>query len=252
MIEMEELLAQCHWPPLSAPYDRALWDVVAFILHRFEVLGIVASGTLIRGDPGPSSDLEIYVIHAQQKRQRIQKLFNQVPTEIFVNPVSAIEGYFESERKRGRPSTAHMLATGFVILDRDPAVEHLRQQARMMLDAPPDPGEERLTWLRYGAVLQYEDALDIASTQPAGANMILGSAVHAMLHYRFWKANRYLPRDKDLLDALEEIDPDLAASAQEFYATADIARRFALAEEIATRTIEAHGFFEWESKLEEV
>ena len=250
MIEMEGLLAQCHWPPLSAPYDRALRDAVAFILQRFDVLGIVASGTIICGNPDPSSDLDIYVIHAQQKRQRIQKSFDQVPAEIFVNPVSSIEAYLRDERKEGRPLTAHMLATGFVILDRDPVVEQLRQRARALLAEPLSSDDAQLTWLRYGAALQYEDALDIASTQPPSANMILSAAVHDMLRYRFWTANRYLPRDKDLLDALKEIDPDLAASAREFYETADIARCLALAEKIANRTIEARGFFEWESKLE--
>ncbi len=249
---MEPLLAPCRWPPLPAPYDQALRDAVAFILQRFEVLGVVASGTIIRGSPGPSSDLDIYVVHARPTRQRIQRFFYRVPAEIFVNPVTAIKGYFRTEQKEGRPLTAHMLATGFVILDRDPVVEQLRQRAQALLAEPPNPGEDQLTWLRYGAALRYEDALDIASTQPAGANMILSSAIHAMLQYRFWKANRYLPGDKDLLDTLGEIDPALAASAREFYETADIARRLALAEAIAKRTIEARGFFEWESTLEEV
>lgn len=250
--DTEGLLSQCRWPPLAAPYDGALHEAVAFILQRFDVLGIIASGTIIRGNPGPSSDLDIYVIHAKPKRQRLQKFFDGVPAEIFVNPVSAIEGYFRDERKEGRPLTAHMLAAGFVILDRDPVVEQLRQRAQALLVEPPDPHPTQRTMLRYGAALQYEDALDIASASPAGANMILSSAVYAMLQYRFWKANRYLPRDKDLLDALSELDPDLAAAAGDFYATAGLARRLALAEEIVDRTIEARGFFEWESELEEV
>jgi predicted nucleotidyltransferase len=237
---------------LPAPYDRALRDAVCFILDRFEPLGIVACGTLVHGDPGPSSDLDIYVIHAQPKRQRIQKFFHGVPAEIFVNPVRAIEGYFEAEAKHGRPCTAHMLATGFVVLDRDPVVQELRRRARAILAQPPSLDEAELTWLRYGAALQVEDACDIAPLDPAGASMILNLAVHAMLQYCFRQADRYLPRDKDLLDALREVRPEVAVLAREFYATAPFERRLALAKEIALQTIGVLGFFEWESVPEDV
>lgn len=244
---MKPLLGECRWPRLAAPYDQALREAVAFILQRFQVLGIVASGTIVRGNPGPTSDLDIYVIHTQPWRQRIQKRFGGVPAEIFVNPVQSIEGYLASEQKAARPLTAHMLATGFVILDRDPVVEELRRRAQALLAQAPNPDSTHLNWLRYGAALLYEDALDIASTRPESANMILGLAVHEMLRFRFWKTNRYLPRDKDLLDALNETDADLAAPAREFYRTPDIGRRIELAGRIADLTIEARGFFEWES-----
>jgi hypothetical protein len=36
-------------------------------------------------------------------------------------------------------------------------------------------------------------------------------AVYAMLHYRFLRDDRYVPRDKDLLDALDELCPELGA-----------------------------------------
>src|SRR5690554_91324 len=108
------------WPDLDKPYNQALREAVAFILGRFEVWGIIASGSIVDGRGDPGSDLEIYVVHAQPLRQRVQRWFNGVRAEIFVNPPAAIRRYFEEERDR--PSTAAMLATGKIVLDRHPVV----------------------------------------------------------------------------------------------------------------------------------
>lgn len=85
---------------------------MGFIFSRFAPLGIIASGTIIRGTPDPSSDLDICVIHQPMFRQRLQRFFNDVSTEIFVNPVAAIERCFDQERAAQRPCLAHMSRRG--------------------------------------------------------------------------------------------------------------------------------------------
>ena len=57
---------------------------------------------------------------------------------------------------------------------------------------------------------------------------------------------------EDLLGALDTLDPQLAAEARELFDAAALERRVTLAGAIASRTIEARGFFEWESTLEDV
>jgi hypothetical protein len=246
------LLACCIWPGLAEPYGRALREAVQLILDRFVVAGIIASGTIIQGNPDPASDLDIYVVHCEEKRQRIQRFFNGVRAEIFVNPASSIRGYLQSERKRGRPCTAHMLATGFVVLDQDPIVQELRQEAGFELQRRPDLSADELTWLRYAAADCLENALDIVDSDPANASLILHQAVRDMLEFHFLAANRYLPRSKQLLAALADWDAGLAALAWDYYLTAAPSTRFALAAEIAEKTIGITGFFEWESKIEDV
>jgi len=248
----ETQIDKCLWPPLPEPYAQALKDAVAFVLGRFDPLGMIAAGSVIAGNPDPSSDLDLYVVNSESKRQRIQKFFNGVPCEIFINPAKTIEGYLSREQREGRPVTAHMLVTGFVILDTDPAVEQLRQRGREVLAGQPNPDELQLTILRYAAAFEYEDAVDVSHRDPAAANMLLSSAVRKMLHYSFMKSNRYIPRDKDLLESLRGADSALGASVIEFYKATDLDRRLELAEIIAKRTIETHGFFEWDSPLEEV
>lgn len=251
---MHTLFDRCRWPDLDAPYAAALREAVAFILDRFgeAVLGIVASGTIIRGNPGPSSDLDVYVIQANPQRQRIQRWFHGVPAEIFVNPPQAIEGYFAEEQRAARPLTAHMLSTGFVVLDRDPVVEALRVRARELLAAPPALSPDQLRWERYGAALLFEDGLDVVDSDPATAAMILGDAVRRMLRYRFRQEGRFYPRDKDLLAATEALDPPLGRLAREFYTSTNFAWQLTLAEDIAAKTLGVMGFFAWESALEDV
>ena len=87
---MKNMMSQCKWPDLPEKYGKALREAVRFILNRFDVSGIVAAGTIIEGNPDLSSDLDVYVIHRKLFRQRIQKFFNDVPAEIFVNPPAAV------------------------------------------------------------------------------------------------------------------------------------------------------------------
>jgi len=244
----EALLAQCRWPELPAPYAEALRQAVAFVLARCpDVRGIVVSGTIVRGNPGPSSDLDIYVIRREPQRQRVQKFFNGVPAEIFINPEENVLDYFTYETRDGRPITAHMLSTGFTILDCDGVIASLQERARQILQTPPAPSAETLTSARYMAAARYEDATDVVATHPETARMILGLAVHQMISYHFLAAHRFVPRDKDLLDVLATWAAPLADLARQFFAATTLEAALAAAEQIADRTIATRGFFEWES-----
>jgi predicted nucleotidyltransferase len=248
----ESHLSQCQWPGLAERYETALKEAVAFILDRFEVRSIVAGGSIIRGSPSPSSDLDIYVIHTQPRRQRLQKFFNGVPAEIFVNPVHQILKYLDSEQREGRPITAHILTTGFVVLDRDDALSGLRQRAAASLSKPPNPELVTLTMKRYFAADRLDNAIDILSAKPAEAQMILGLAVHDMLTVFYLSANHYIPRDKDLVSSLEDLDPICFGLARQFFQAGNLPERAAAAQALARHTIGVEGFFEWESQMEEV
>src|SRR5436190_21778721 len=102
----------CNFPQLPDKYDRALREAVAFVLERFEPVGILAAGTIVRGTPDAASDLDVWVIHLEPVRQRLQKFFNGVPAEIFMNPTCVIQKYFVQHQGNARPISAHMMATG--------------------------------------------------------------------------------------------------------------------------------------------
>ncbi len=239
------------WPQLPEPYAGALREAVSFIMGRFQPIGIIAAGAILRGTPDPSSDLDLYVIHEQPFRQRVQKFFQGVPAEIFVNPPPKIRHYLAEERDEGRPITAHMLATGWVVLSRAPVVQELRAEAAEQLRNPSPPPGVRLLSERYMAACLYEDALDVAERDPSTAIMLLDQAVSAMLPLFFRQRGLFIPRSKDLLSGLTSLDRELGEMAQRFF-VAPTEERLSLAERIADRTIGAHGFFEWESAADAV
>ena len=94
--------------------------------------------------------------------------------------------------------------------------------------------------------------MDIVERNPAGANMLVSEAVRQMLQFAFLKAGRFIPRDKDILDALTNMDSDLASKAQLFFESGDWTRRMHLATELADRILQVRGFFEWDSEPEDV
>lgn len=246
------LLDCCRWPDLQEPYATALRAAVAFILARFAVQGIIVSGSIIRGNPNPGSDLDIMVLHAKPQRQRLQRFFHGVPTEIFLNPPQSIRGYFQEERKSGRPQTAHMWATGFVLLDDDPLVNVLRQEAIEWLQQRPDLAPLALTINRYFNADEFENALDIAESNPAMASLLMHHAIFNMIAYRFLAANLNVPRHKEILAKLKELDPQAGELVQRFLLEPDLAHKFALGKQVAQMLNGAIGFFEWETELETI
>lgn len=241
------MIDQCVFPNLTAPYKQALHEAVEFILARTTPVGIIASGSILRGNPDPASDLDLYVIHLQPYRQRIQKFFNGIPAEIFINPPQQVRLYLVEEQADYRPITAHMLATGFAVLEVDPVIAELRQSAVASLENPPQASPEHLTSLRYMAANWLEDAADLAQRDEATANLFLSRAVYEIIRYNFIAEGQYLPRNKELIAVTEAINPGLGILLRKFYATASCATRLDLAYQIADRTIQVHGFFEWES-----
>lgn len=198
---------------------------MTYILERYDdAVGIIAAGSILRGQGHATSDLDLYVIRTRPQRQRVQRRFQGVAAEIFVNPPRQIARYFADEARDSRPITAHMLAHGAVVLALDPVVEQLRAQAEAELQRAPGPRDADLRWERYLAALELEDALDILDQNPPGGTLILCGAVHKMLRYAFRQARRPLPRDKDLLTALETLDPALAGGRAASIASAIPAR----------------------------
>ncbi|MCB8917936.1 MAG: nucleotidyltransferase domain-containing protein [Ardenticatenaceae bacterium] len=242
------------WPALNPPYDGALRQAVQFILDRFDpdILGIVVSGSIIRGNPNATSDLDIYVLRDRPERQRLQRLFNGVPAEIFVNPPAQVWRYLAAEQAEGRPVTAHMLATGIAVLQRHPVVAQLQEKAEALLATRPGPSPQALTMARYTAATTYEDATDVASQDPATAAMLMSQAVCQMLDYYFLAHGQLRPRAKELLATLAGQDPEAGALASAYWQTGDFAQQMALAQQLADRILGVRGFFEWETEPETI
>jgi predicted nucleotidyltransferase len=240
------------WPEMPEPYNQALRSAVEYILLHYHPAGIIAAGSIVRGLPDRSSDIDLYVIHLEPYRQRVQKFFNDVPVEIFINPPHRVKWYLEQEQVDGRPITAHMLSTGIVLFENDPVIAKLRKMGEELLQQKPVYSQTSLLFARYLAGNTYEDALDLVEKDTPAANMLLERAVNQMIEYFYRYGGHFLPRVKETLSRLNDIDPQTGQLARQFFSAASLEQRLALAAELAERTIAVNGFFEWESEPEQV
>jgi hypothetical protein len=241
------MLEKCDFPKLPAKYDMALRDAVAFVLNAFKPVGIIASGTIVRGNPDTSSDIDLWVVHLAPMRQRIQKFFNHVPAEIFVNPPWTIQDYFVRDQANARPISAHMMATGHVVLSAAPVVEELRRKAQWFLNQPPALTDEAIEQARYAAATRFEDATDMAMRNPIGASLLLTQALADMMRFAFIKARRFIPRDKDLLEEFSLLHPESGEKVRRYFQVSEAEERMQLGTEIANSILGTRGFFEWSS-----
>ncbi len=237
-------------PVLPEPFASALDDAINDVASRYEPTGILATGTIIRGNPHANSDLDLFVIWNRPERQRVQKFYRGVPAEIFVNPPARIYRYFTSDEEEGRPVTAHMFATGFVVYDSEGQVSELREAAARSIANGPRVSDEARTASRYGVATCFEDAVDLANVDPDTCLALLNHAVEGALQYRFIGGGVWIPRWKDLLPQLNDLDADLAALARQFYGVTSLVDHLRLAREIVRRSVGETGAFEWESRLE--
>jgi hypothetical protein len=238
--------ANCRWPVLAPGHATALRAAVKFIFEQFEPQAIIAAGSIVRGVGDRASDLDIYVVHAGPYKQRVQRWFAEVPVEIFVNPPPAIREYFAAGHRIGRPSTAHMIATGFPVFGGE-QIEALQAEARAWLQKRSVLSADEDTMARYGAATLLEDGEDVAERDPVMATALLGEAVLAMLRYHLRTRDGIVPGNKNLMADLERSDREVAELARRFFSAAAIEERLLAGHAIADRTIRAHGFFAWDS-----
>jgi hypothetical protein len=237
-----------------SPVQRAALDAAtAFVHDRYTPWGVLAAGTIIRGESDPHSDIDLYVLHDAPFRQRVQRRFSGIPVEIFVNTVTSVLGYLDDEEKDGRPSTAHMLATGVVLRgEHDPRMGELQGRAQQSLASRPEWKEPDLVGDRYGAATAIEDALDRRSTDPETAMRLLMRGVDGALSYWYKKHRAFIPREKELLSRVVEGDQELDRLMRRFWGDHSYAERWDAGIDIADRVLETRGFFEWESERDSV
>lgn len=229
------------------PYDAAVDELERHVRATYRIHGMVIAGSIVRGEAGPTSDLDVFIVHKEPWRLRDQKWFHGVPAELFVNPPERIRGYFRSEHGEGRPSTAHMFTTGELAPGADEVVHALVQEAHDWMARPLDVSEDMLTSKRYGIADYLDDARDAIATDPAAAAILVAAAVRDTIAYAFWQRGQFQPRRKAVTTALAAIDPAAAELLRRFApATADAALEIAIA--LAHHVTGVDGFFEWTSK----
>jgi hypothetical protein len=228
------------------PFDQAIVELEAYVRATWNPMGIVVSGRIVRGEGGPTSDLDVLVVHEEPWQLRDQRRFAKVPAELFVNSPARTRRYFADEHAEGRPSTAHMFATGEVLGPAHPVVESLIDEARAWLVRPLEFTPVQLASQHYVATDALDNARDLISDDPAAAHLQLASAVGQIIAHAFLGCGKFQPPHKRAVSALAEIDP-LAGELVQRWATQSGDEALATVEALARRVLGVDTFFEWTS-----
>ncbi len=234
-------------PALAARYDVSLRAALEYVFAEFEPFAVIVSGSIVRGNPDPSSDFDILVLHRHTWRRRVQRWFEGVPAEIFVNSIEWMNRYVEEEATEGRPIMAHMLTTGALVYSSSQDTNDLLERARKSLEGGAHFSEFALEQQRYTAACLYEDAFEIVDRDSANAMLILARAVETTVRYWFASRQRFSVRQKDQLEQIRLDDPETAVLIEGAMLSASTGDRVAAGRSLARRVIGHEGFFEWDS-----
>jgi hypothetical protein len=233
------------------PFDQAVIELEAYVRATWNPLGIVVSGSIVRGDAGPTSDLDVVVVHDEPWRLREQRRFAGVPAELFVNPPAQTRRYFVNEHAEGRPSTAHMLATGELLGPPHPTIDELVREAHDWLARPVAFTPAQLAAQRYDAVDAIDDARDVVTEDPAAAHLLLASAVSSIIAHAFLGRGKFRPRRKRAVAELEALDP-IAGELVRRWATQSGPEALATVAALARQVLGVDTFFDWTSDRDPV
>ena len=232
-------------------YATALDQAISWIEANFQAIGIVVSGSIMRGNSNANSDFDIFVIHEGNFRQRIQKTFNGVPCEIFVNNPARIYSYFDNELIANRPVSANMLLTGKVVKGNDhQAIRDLLDKAKEFAGKCPGRTELQNLATRYEIATLYEDATDLLKTDEITAAWFLDKVVLRCIDFAFLMNGKPLPRPKERINQLQSILPEPGVLVKKYYEAIDTPGKYEIAGQIVEILVGKTGFFEWSTEPE--
>ncbi len=202
---------------LPARYHAAFMAVAADLIADKEVRGATLSGSMLRGEEGPTSDLDINVIVSGKHRQRRQFMVDGVFVEMFRNPLKQVERYF----KENDHIAMHMLGYGHVIVDKDGALAKVRKRARALFKAgPPAMKPDTQIYARYSLWDICADVRDLlAARQMLEARALMGKVVWDALAFHYARHRRWEFKPKRMLGDLRSWQPKLARLVEAFFAT---------------------------------
>jgi len=233
---------------MEEKYTLCINQALAWIRANYSAQAVFVCGSIVRGTANANSDFDIYVLHNDNYRQRVQKFFNGVPCEIFINSIAHTHTSFETELKNNRPCTAHMLATGMLYFD-DKSLDTttLVETAKKYVQLSAGLTTMQKTMAQYSIALAFEDATDVLETDGATAAMLLHKTVTEVIAYMYALHKLPLPGVKHRIANIEQIDTAIAEMVTGFYTTSNLHQQHKLVGDVLNKLGIPTGFFEWQS-----
>jgi hypothetical protein len=231
---------------LARVYHDAAQAVVAEYAPQPEVVAILLAGSVVRGEGGTNSDLDMWIIAEVPYRQRRSFVVGDVPVEIFLNPPAWTERYLAEDDAHAM----HMVGYGWPLYIRGGAeaeVAAFQAHFRAAYERGPQPlSESAFAAARYGVIDLVFDVEDVLAGDPVSALLVMDRVLAAALNLYYARQRVWLPKWKRLLPELAARAPDLADAVTCYLTTAGAQARYAALREILTRILpEGFGLEQW-------
>ncbi|MDD5054245.1 MAG: nucleotidyltransferase domain-containing protein [Candidatus Nanoarchaeia archaeon] len=113
-------------------WERAVNEFLKNYRNKDYVIGAVACGSYITGNPSKHSDIDLRIIlkNSINWRERGNKMINGFLVEYFMNPVKQELKYFKDDYADRKRVDAHMYSTGKVLFDKTGDVKKIIKVAK--------------------------------------------------------------------------------------------------------------------------
>ncbi len=181
--------------------------------QRPDVLGVIMFGSWARGNHRPDSDVDLVVILTDGFRRTVEHR-NEQAFEIIYTAGKAAFDYWESHKDEA----ARLWDVAKILYDKDGAVERLRNQIKVVLDAGKEPIDEfRLGQLRFDAEDLLKYVASNVTADPTTENLVLTNKIFVLTELFFDIRRMWTPAPKQRLAKIKEISPRLYSLLQQFY-----------------------------------
>ncbi|MBE9059506.1 nucleotidyltransferase domain-containing protein [cf. Phormidesmis sp. LEGE 11477] len=201
---------------------------------------IFLSGSIIRGESTPTSDLDLVVIFRRlENAYRESFRFDDWPVEAFVHDPETLHYFFDLDRADGVPSLANMVNEGVEVPAASDFSSFIKALARSVLaKGPPHWQALDVDNSRYAITDIVDDlyAPRSRAEQIASATVLFSQLANHFLRSRqLWSA-----KGKTIPRRLREVDPEFAVrfeeSFQALFTTGRATQVITLAEEVLERS----------------
>lgn len=193
---------------LPPAFQRALDVVLAELIARSDLVGVLFFGSAARGEARVGSDLDLYALTARDCGGNLGRVLEDVPVEISFGSIDQMT----AQVRRERPTVVHAFATGLLLVDHtDGALGALCSEARALWARGPSP-------LTSDAALRFRFHLtdlvrDLEAMPPrSAATALTGSeAVRLALEALCATERVWMPPMRRVLATLDNQHAELAA-----------------------------------------
>jgi hypothetical protein len=160
-----------------------------------DLLGVLAAGSRVHGNPGPSSDLDMHVVVASSRWRRRIMLVEGVEVEQLFNPLTLVREYIKKNA-----TDCSMFALGLILYDPQGVMADLKAEAEVLWAQGPAPIPPQEIWKhRYSPSDLLSDLADVDEADEATSVLVIVQICNQLLETHYRLRRRWKPKAKRCL-----------------------------------------------------